>query len=144
MTAGIKAFIIVMFCLSGMILKIIFLAIIGSTNCTKHKQAVTSMRKLGQAIEEHKIDTGQYPQKLEDLSVDPLNQDWLGPYIKDKDIKDPWGHAYRYVVLEQTGQILIYHLGANGLVGGTSAYRDGFLLLSPIGTHEYIEPAWLR
>lgn len=42
------------------------------------------------------MDTGAYPEKLEDLMTNPgLEAKWKGPYLK-KWPKDPWGRQYKY------------------------------------------------
>ena len=42
------------------------------------------------------MDTGHYPEKLQDLRTNPgLGDKWKGPYLK-KDPKDPWGGDYVY------------------------------------------------
>ena len=42
------------------------------------------------------VDIGHYPDKLQDLRVNPgLGDKWRGPYLK-KDPKDPWGREYVY------------------------------------------------
>jgi general secretion pathway protein G len=43
------------------------------------------------------MDLGYYPDKLEDLRVNPGLESglWKGPYLK-KDPKDPWGRPYKY------------------------------------------------
>lgn len=45
----------------------------------------------------YEMDTGSFPDKLEDLRVNPglTMSQWKGPYLK-KDPKDPWGRAYKY------------------------------------------------
>jgi len=48
------------------------------------------------ALDMFEMDIGHYPEKLEDLRVNPgLGDKWKGPYLK-KDPKDPWGRAYKY------------------------------------------------
>lgn len=42
------------------------------------------------------MDTGAYPEKLEDLMVDPgSTEKWKGPYLKKAPV-DPWGRLYKY------------------------------------------------
>ncbi|MCM8797232.1 MAG: type II secretion system major pseudopilin GspG [Candidatus Omnitrophica bacterium] len=48
------------------------------------------------ALDMYEMDIGSYPEKLEDLRVNPgLGDKWRGPYIK-KEPKDPWGKPYKY------------------------------------------------
>jgi general secretion pathway protein G len=42
------------------------------------------------------MDNGSYPDRLEDLMVNPgLGEKWKGPYLKKTPI-DPWGRSYKY------------------------------------------------
>lgn len=48
------------------------------------------------ALDMFEMDNGVYPDKLEDLMVDPgLSEKWKGPYLKKAPI-DPWGRPYKY------------------------------------------------
>ncbi|MDD4938542.1 MAG: type II secretion system major pseudopilin GspG [Candidatus Omnitrophica bacterium] len=47
------------------------------------------------ALDMFQLDTGEYPEKLEDLRQNPGRDAWKGPYLK-KDPKDPWGRQYKY------------------------------------------------
>ncbi|MCU0666005.1 MAG: type II secretion system major pseudopilin GspG [Candidatus Omnitrophica bacterium] len=53
------------------------------------------------ALDMFEIDMGHYPGKLDDLLTNPdSSTQWKGPYIKkDRDLKDPWGRAYKYELL---------------------------------------------
>jgi general secretion pathway protein G len=54
------------------------------------------------ALDMYEMDIGNYPDKLDDLRINPgLGDKWKGPYLK-KEPKDPWGKPY------------IYELGADG------------------------------
>jgi len=48
------------------------------------------------ALDMFEMDIGRYPDKLDDLRVNPgLGDAWKGPYLK-KEPKDPWGRPYKY------------------------------------------------
>ncbi len=48
------------------------------------------------ALDMFEMDTGAYPERLEDLMTNPgLGEEWKGPYLK-KEPKDPWGKPYIY------------------------------------------------
>ena len=46
--------------------------------------------KLKLKIEEFNLDTGYYPRSLDALVNDNGDSNWMGPYIKEKELKDPW------------------------------------------------------
>ncbi len=51
---------------------------------------------IPQALDLYEMDTGSYPDQLEDLVNDPSQEEnWDGPYLK-KMPKDPWGEPYHY------------------------------------------------
>jgi general secretion pathway protein G len=53
---------------------------------------------LSVALDLYEMDTGHYPESLEDLIHKPVNADrWKGPYLKKKRVPlDPWRHPYNY------------------------------------------------
>ena len=84
------------------------------------------MAPIESVISTYLLNTGQYPQTLNDLIVDPGLPGWTGPYLKPSQIYDPWGRMYIYKI-NSNGYILISH-GADGLPGGegynTDIYND--------------------
>lgn len=58
------------------------------------KAGVDATIALG--LDMFEMDTGRYPDKLEDLMVNPgVGDTWRGPYLKKEPI-DPWGRKYKY------------------------------------------------
>lgn len=51
---------------------------------------------LALALDLYEMDMNMYPEKLEDLRVNPGSDEaWRGPYVKGG-LKDPWGREYCY------------------------------------------------
>jgi len=51
---------------------------------------------LALGIDLYEVDTGSYPESLDDLVTAPSGATgWKGPYLKKKPL-DPWGRAYNY------------------------------------------------
>ena len=50
------------------------------------------------ALDTYRLDTGRYPERLQDLVSRPAGEDfWDGPYLKKKTLpKDPWNNNYYY------------------------------------------------
>jgi general secretion pathway protein G len=68
----------------------------GRTNQAKVSAATTDISNLKTTISAFEVDTGSYPQSLNDLVTNPGNiTGWHGPYI-EKLPNDPWGHPYIY------------------------------------------------
>lgn len=80
------------------------------------------VQALGMKIENFALDNGGPPQSLNDLVSRPgSSQNWKGPYAKESDLKDPFGHAFGYKAPGEHGDFDIVFYGADGQAGG-----DGF------------------
>ena len=70
-------------------------------NKTKVQIAKTQIKMFDDALEQYRLDLGEYPESLEDLVKNKDNDNsekWQGPYLKPASIpKDPWGHEYEYI-----------------------------------------------
>lgn len=91
-------------------------AVRGKVNATK-----IALDSLGGKIETYALDNGTVPANLQDLVAKPGNADnWNGPYAKEKELKDPWQHAFVYSVpgAKSGGDYDLYSLGPDGQEGG--------------------------
>lgn len=51
---------------------------------------------LAMALDMYELDSGRYPDSLDDLMKKPADAaNWSGPYLKKRS-KDPWGRGYQY------------------------------------------------
>lgn len=102
-----------------------YFAQIGKSNT---KVARAQIEALGQALDQYRIDVGQYPsteQGLAALRVQPANlPKWKGPYLKRDLSGDPWGNAYQYKMPGQHGEYDLLSLGADGQPGGQDEAAD--------------------
>lgn len=97
----------------------------GGQDKAKYKEAQIMVQKLTQAVAEFNLDTGNYPNDLEDLVNDSGDSMWMGPYIKEKDLKDPWGEPYHFSANSQHGQSFdIYSYAADKSPGGEKLAKD--------------------
>jgi general secretion pathway protein G len=84
--------------------------------------ARTDVNNLMQALKLYKLDNQRYPgseQGLQALVSKPAagaSPNWR-PYL-DKLPNDPWGRPYQYANPGVKGEIDVYSLGADGVVGG--------------------------
>jgi general secretion pathway protein G len=84
------------------------------------------------ALESYYIDCGRYPSSEQGLSalwqkpsVEPVSQNWSGPYLYKDIPKDPWGNGYEYSVPGQNGLPYgIRSFGADGREGGSGNDAD--------------------
>ena len=70
------------------------------------------MPALAGKIEGYALDNGSPPTRLEDLITKPGNAaNWMGPYAKESDLKDPFGHPFQYKAPGEHGDFDIMFLG---------------------------------
>ena len=121
------------FTLLEMLAVIVLIGIIGTVVVThvgknvdkgKYGAGKAQLMTLSQKIDNYALDNGSPPQQLEDLVTKPANaQNWQGPYAKESDLKDPWGHAFGYQYPGQHGNFDLIFYGQDGKPGG-----DGYSL----------------
>jgi len=84
------------------------------------------------ALESYYIDCGRYPtaeQGLQALwqkpTIQPINDNWAGPYIYKNIPKDPWGSPYEYAAPGYNGlPYSIRSFGSDGREGGEKNDAD--------------------
>ena len=66
---------------------------------------------LAVALENYRLDVGEYPDSLEAL-IQSSTTKWNGPYLRPERIpRDPWGNDYVYVPLEGEETFDLYSTG---------------------------------
>ncbi len=106
--------------IAGMVANQVF----GGQDKAKYKLAVTDVTALSAKVDQFESDTGTLPQRLEDLVTSPGNvKGWLGPYLKESALKDPWNTPYEY---SNSGgrSFTITSYGADKKPGGTGVDAD--------------------
>lgn len=105
--------------IAGMVANQVF----GGQDKAKYKLAQTDITSLSAKVGQFEMDVGDLPQRLEDLISSPGNaKGWLGPYIKEGSLKDPWNTPYEYRVSGRTFTITSY--GADKKPGGAGVDAD--------------------
>ena len=71
----------------------------GTTRRAKETAAQTQISTFKTALNAFEVDTGDYPESLDELIVQPGDvQNWRGPYLDGSSIPpDPFGNAYIYM-----------------------------------------------
>jgi general secretion pathway protein G len=107
----------------GVLAALIVPNVLNRTDDARVTAARTDVGNLVQALKLYKLDNQRYPsgeQGLQSLVVKPtagaIPPNWK-PYL-DKLPNDPWGRAYLYANPGVKGEIDVYSLGADGVVGG--------------------------
>lgn len=102
-----------------------YFAQIGKSNA---KVARAQIESFGQALDQYRLDVGQYPtseQGLGALRAAPQQvARWQGPYLKRDIPDDPWGRPYVYKRPGQHGDYDLVSLGADGQPGGEGEAAD--------------------
>ena len=92
------------------------------------KTARAQIDSLGKALDQYRIDVGQYPtteQGLTALNKNPSNvAKWSGPYLAKSIPNDPWSVSYQYKSPGEHGEYDLYSLGKDGQQGGTKESED--------------------
>jgi general secretion pathway protein G len=102
-----------------------YFAQLGKSNA---KVARAQIESFGQALDQYRLDVGQYPtteQGLAALRSSPQGQTrWQGPYLKREIPNDPWSKPYIYVSPGTHGEYDLSSLGSDGQAGGEGEAAD--------------------
>jgi general secretion pathway protein G len=92
---------------------------------------IPMMSPIEFAIDAYHLNTGQYPKTLNDLIKCPagLENVWAGPYLKEKQLIDPWGYEYKY---ELGYRLLSYGKDGKPNGKGYDADQEHFTPITPI------------
>jgi general secretion pathway protein G len=83
------------------------------------------VQALAGKVEGYSLDNGSPPARLEDMISKPGNAaNWMGPYAKESDLKDPFGHPFQYKAPGEHGDFDIMFFGKDGQAGGDGANAD--------------------
>lgn len=116
---------VVVIVLVGGLLAVLSNRLIGSKSRAEYKLAQTQLSGLSQKIEQYQIDLGDYPETLSDLATAPEQADnWLGPYAKPVEFKDPWGSVISYDRDSKPESYELISLGADRKPGGDGVNKD--------------------
>jgi general secretion pathway protein G len=86
-----------------------FAKIQGDEQSAKKEMAKIDLESISTALELYKIDNGNYPATKQGIAS------LSGPYL-DKELKDPWARAYRYLSPGQQGRSYdLYSAGPDGI-----------------------------
>ena len=114
----------------GVLAALIVPRFFGRVGQTRQAVAGANIRVLETKIMEFQVDCSRYPtagEGLQALVRKPADvaDTWRGPYVKDKDIVDPWGNEFGYRYPAQRGlDFDLFSYGADGQEGGESEDAD--------------------
>jgi len=111
--------------LIGIVAVAVITKVIPSFDKGKYKTGKIQLSTLSQDIDNYVLDNGSPPQQLQDLVAKPVNApNWQGPYAKDSQLKDPYGHDFGYQYPGQHGKYDLIFFGEDGKPGGDGLNAD--------------------
>jgi len=79
--------------LIGVVMAIVGGRVMQNFQSGQYKAGVAGVKSLEMKVQAYNLDNGGNPQSLNDLVARPGNaSNWNGPYAKESDLKDPFGH----------------------------------------------------
>lgn len=114
----------------GLLAGIVGVNVMSRISQAKITKAKAQIKVFNDAIIQFKLDTGLYPEYLEDLVVRPPDvENWArGGYLQNavQLPLDPWGYEYGYELASGSEEYdyLVYSLGADGQEGGEDEDGD--------------------
>ena len=111
--------------LIGVVMAIVGGRVMQNFQSGQYKAGVAGVKSLEMKVQAYNLDNGGNPQSLNDLVARPGNaSNWNGPYAKESDLKDPFGHPYTYKAPGDHGDFDIIFLGKDGAPGGDALNKD--------------------
>ena len=94
--------------------------------------ARSQIENLSMALDTYYLDNKSYPSEEQGLAslwekpiLEPVPENWDGPYLKKKLSKDPWENEYEYTVPGPHGlPYSIRSFGSDGNPGGEGTAKD--------------------
>ena len=100
--------------------------LLGKASDANRKSAGIQLEKIANIVELYRLETGRYPETLEDLINQPQGVErWNGPYVrKQSQLNDPWGNPLVIQRPGQNGPFDIISFGSDGQPGGEGDDAD--------------------
>jgi general secretion pathway protein G len=97
----------------------------GNVDKGKYGAGKAQLASLSMKVESYGLDVGSPPANLRQLVTKPANATgWAGPYAKQSDLKDPFGHAFGYRFPGEHGSFDLIFFGQDGQPGGDGYKAD--------------------
>lgn len=100
--------------------------LLGKATEANRKSAGIQLEKISNAVELYRLETGRYPEELDDLVNQPSGVErWNGPYIRKQSmLQDPWGNPLVLKVPGDGGAFDVISYGPDGRAGGSDDDAD--------------------
>lgn len=113
----------------GLVAAIAVPQVIKYVGSAKSDTARIQIERLATTLDLYRLEVGRYPSDADGLEAlverPPDAETWNGPYLKERDISDPWGRPYVYASPGEGGRDYdLLTLGADGREGGDGEDAD--------------------
>lgn len=114
----------------GILAALIVPRFVGRVGGARQSVAQQKVAVLEAKVLEFQVDCGRFPTNQEGLRAllqapTDVRETWRGPYVKEKDITDPWGRDVLYRCPgRQNADFDVYTLGRDGREGGSDEDKD--------------------
>jgi general secretion pathway protein G len=107
--------------------------IIGRVSEAKSSTARTQIELLSVALDSYRLDNGRYPTAEQGLralfekpTIEPIPENWRGPYLRRRVPDDPWDrpYIYRYPGEQNRAGFDLLTWGRDGQPGGEEEDAD--------------------
>lgn len=117
---------IVVIALLAVLAAVIAPNLLGKASDANRKSAAIQLEKISNAIELYRLETGTYPDALQDLVQKPQGLErWNGPYVRKlSQLKDPWGNELVIRRPGEYGEFDLISYGGDGQPGGEGDAAD--------------------
>jgi general secretion pathway protein G len=119
--------ILVVVIIIGLLAGLVGPRIFGSVGKSKQAAAQAQIEMFGAALDNYRLDVGQYPATeagLKALQTNPGVDGWDGPYLRKDVPDDPWRRAYVYRAPGEHGDYDLMSYGLDGAPGGEGENAD--------------------
>lgn len=116
--------IIIVIVLIGGVLALVTNRIMNGQKQANFRLANAQLTTLATKIEQFRMDTGRLPESLDQLVTSGGVPNWLGPYAKAEELKDPWSNPIEFRKPGSDAAFELISLGADSATGGESFNAD--------------------
>lgn len=116
--------VILVIVLIGTVLAFVASRILGGQDRANVGLASAQLITLAGKVDQYRLDTGRLPESLQQLVANDGAPNWLGPYARPEELKDPWGTPIEYRRPGTSGPFELVSLGADMQAGGESVNAD--------------------
>ena len=116
--------IMIVIVLIGGVLALVASRVMGGQDRANVRLTESQLTILAEKIDAYRLDTGRLPDSLDQLVNASGQPNWLGPYAKAEELKDPWNTPIEFRRPGTNGPYELVSLGADQAPGGESVNAD--------------------